>query len=196
MTESDMDREELRRVLRMVEDGKLSGAEADRLLDRLHPDPQQTCPWCAEAIPAAAAVCPACASRLDVGASRGVTPALGGLSKGLIVYLFAVTGIVLLSGLFGIGSMAALTQMCLAGLGLTAAVCMCRHLAVGWVLGTLWAAAQIVAVAAGGGWLNRQVLYLGINFVSGGSGLGLNLVGVILLVLFLKARRADSTEGC
>jgi hypothetical protein len=58
-----------------------------------------------------------------------------------------------------------------------------------WRLGILWAALQIVTVVVHGEVINQQIFHLGMNFQTIVQGLGLNLVGIILLILFIKDKK-------
>jgi hypothetical protein len=190
---TDNGRRDVGDVLRMVSEGKISPEEGEKLLDALErKQTSRRCPWCAETIPATALRCPECHSDLarasgEARPGRGYRT-LGGLSKGLIVYVFVVCGIVLL-GRLGHFTPVGIPQMLLAGLGILAAVLMCKGERAGWGLGVAWSCAQIVEIIVSGTALNRQFLHVGVTFTANGAGFGINLVGIVLLVLFLKAGR-------
>lgn len=186
---------ETKDVLRMVEEGKVSPEEGEKLLNALD-EPKSTarCPYCAEVIPGGVSVCPECRSELR-GSVEAAAPAgprsfrtLGGLSKTLIVYQLAVCGIVILSGIWGFRG-AAIAQMLLAAVGFVSAVLMCKGNKSGWGLAIAWACAQIVVVIVSNIPLNRQLAHLGAHTTTNGDGLGINLVGIVLLILLIAARK-------
>ena len=186
-------REERGRVLDMVASGAVSAAEGERLLDALGEGGDTLrCPYCAETVPAAE-VCAECGTRLDA-AGPGRAPrersfrTLSGLSKFLIIYEIIVCGIVLLS--FGwLRNPLVLSGTLLAVLGLASALLMCKGNRIGWALGIAWACAQAVEIIMQNTILNRQVLTVGFRFAQNGAGLGVNVVGIVLLVMFVLAAR-------
>lgn len=198
--------QEMDRILRLVEEGKVSPAEGERLIASLEAR-QQTmrCPYCAESIPAGLNVCPECATPLAAAsfappaarpASRGLSH-LSGLGKVLVVYTFIVTAIVILTNLSVIMSPAGIFRTGLAVLGVAAAVLICKGRSVGWGLAMLWSGLQIVRITLGGYVLNQQGLAFSFNYSSNGSGFGINFLGILLLVLFIVAsreRRGDLAE--
>jgi hypothetical protein len=196
MTESQND--EVRRILAMVEEGKVTPEEAERLIGSMEQRKNQVrCPFCAEAIPMGSSVCPECNTPLaptadatpsEIGRSGGFH-ALTGLGKFLVIYTFAVCSIVILASVpFGF-SPAWVAQGLLSVFGFVAAVLICKGNPIGWVMGIWWAGLQMIPVTISGMTLNKQFFHFGINFVVNGSGLGINLVGIVLLILFIKARQ-------
>ncbi len=165
--------EEQQRILELVESGKVTPEEGERLLASLEQRSRgrQQCPFCAESIPAEIDPCPECGSAL--GASHVLSPApqnesgfhaLGGLAKFLVCYLFLICGIQFIPPWN-------ITAVLLAALGIVAAVLICKGSRSGWILGILWAGVQIIPIVVG------STIF--------------NLVGVILLILFIKAAPRD-----
>jgi hypothetical protein len=113
--------------------------------------------------------------------------ALPSLGRFLVIYTFFVCGAILLINLFTFGFLHSLPTVLLAGFGLTGAILICKESRIGWILCTLWAGIQIVPVILNGTLLNRQLLHLGISSTMNGNGIGFNLVGLILLILFIKS---------
>lgn len=195
--------EELRKILEMVESGQISADDGAKLLastQQAETAESLSCPYCAESIPIHSGHCPECGSNLNTpvapspNQSRGFQ-ALTGLGKFLVVYTLLVTGIWLISSLL-FGGMR-LTEASLFGgmlslLGLFAGIQILRGHPIGWNLGIAWSALQIVTVIIRGQIVNQQVFRLGANFHANGQGLGINLVGIILLILFIKAKSAQS----
>lgn len=200
--------EEMRRILEMVESGRISAAEGARLLESAsHSSGSGTirCPYCAERVEPANGFCPECRSNLNAG-TPGRTPtaggfgALTGLGKFLVLYTLLVTGFWLASLLFfGHGffalSIPTLCGTALSILGLAAGIMILKGRPAGWTLGILWSALQIVVVIIGYEAINRQVFHLGADFNTNGSGFGINLVGIILLILFIKAKNDNNPEA-
>ncbi|MCK4565161.1 MAG: hypothetical protein KAU94_10865 [Verrucomicrobia bacterium] len=189
--------DEQQRILELVESGKVTPEEGERLLASLEQRSRghQQCPFCAESIPSETTLCPECGSALGANhASPAMVQngsgfhALGGLGKFLVCYTFLVCG---LMWLLSLGHFRPSIALLLAALGIVAAVLICKGSRTGWVLGTLWAGVQILPIVAAGAILNRQILHLGILSTTNGSGIGFNLVGVILLILFIKATPRD-----
>ena len=185
--------DEQQRILGLVESGKVTPEEGERLLASLEQRSRgrQQCPFCAESIPAEIAACPECGSALGANhASPAMVQngsgfhALGGLAKFLVCYLFLICGIQFIPPWN-------ITAVLLAALGIVAGVMICKGSRTGWGLGTLWAGVQILPIVAAGAILNRQILHLGILSTTNGSGIGFNLVGLVLLILFIKATPRD-----
>ncbi len=179
----------------MVQSGKVTPEEGERLLMSLEQrtGEQRQCPYCAETIPARALVCPECESALTAPRDPGFVPQAGrgfhgltGLGKFLVCYTFLMCGLVCLYGI-GRFSPQGIPPILLALLGITGAILICKGSRTGWALGTIWAAAQIVVVVVNFHVLNRQILLWGTKKVTNGDGLGFNLVGLILIILFVKA---------
>jgi len=196
MESDDSQRSERQRILDMVQSGAVSPEEADRLLESLEQrgKARQRCPYCAEEIPAGVALCPECNSSLGgqsaaSGLQRSGTGfhSLSSLGKFLVCYTLLICGIVLV---FAIAhcSPATVSGMILAALGIASGILMCKGSAAGWWLGALWGGIQILPVVVANTVLNRQVLHLGVLSTTNGSGFGVNAVGIVLLVLFLKDR--------
>ena len=82
----------------------------------------------------------------------------------------------------------ALSLLDYALLGLLAGIQILRGKSIGWNLGIAWSALQIVTVIIHRQIVNQQVFHLGANYHTNGQGFGINLVGIILLVLFIKAK--------
>lgn len=187
--------EELKRILDMVENGSISPAEGTRLMDSLRlpvKSPSVTCPYCAETIRAGSRHCPECGSNLEASLASpagraGSFHALSGLGRFLVIYTLVISGIKLLS-LFAAFSLPGFIGCLLAAIGLTAGILILKGHPAGWNLGIAWAALQFITVIIHGQVLNIQVLHLGFNFNVNGQGFGVNLVGLILLILFIKAR--------
>lgn len=184
-------RDEQQRILDMVQSGTVTPEEGARLLDSLEQRSRgrQQCPFCAESIPGEVASCPECGSALgaqimpvETQQSGNGFHALGGTGKFLVCYTFLICGVVLLRGLFHFS-----LSMVLAGLGIIGAVLICKGSRAGWRLATLWAGLQIIPVVLNGITLNQQLLHLGMVSTPNGSGFGFNLVGLILLILFIKS---------
>ena len=179
--------DEQQRILELVESGKVTPEEGERLLASLEQRSRgrRVCPFCAETIPAETTPCPECGSAL--GASPLAIPqnengfhALGGLGKFLVCYMFLVCGLQFIPSWN-------ITAVLLATLGIFSAALICKGSPTGWMLGKLWAGIQIIPVVLNGIFLNQQGLDLKILSTTNGSGIGFNLVGVILLILFVKA---------
>jgi len=189
---------EQERILGLVESGKVTPVEGERLLSSLerHGLDSGKCPFCAETIPAVIDVCPECGSALNAytssqamwrsGAGFG---ALGGLGKFLVCYMFMICGLTILLPPW---CFSLRVELMLAVLGIVAAVLICKGCRSGWVLGILWAGAQIVMVVVNGVMINRQLLHLGITWTANGNGMGFNLVGLVLFVLLIKAASRKS----
>ena len=180
---------EQQRILGLVESGKVTPEEGERLLASLEQRTRsrQICPFCAETIPAETALCPECGSAL--GATQASPTgtqggngfhALGGLGKFLVIYTFLVCGLQFIPSWN-------IAAVLLAMLGIFAAVLICKGSPAGWTLAKLWAGIQIIPVVLNGIFLNQQGLDLKILFTTNGSGIGFNLIGLILLILFIKA---------
>ena len=192
-----------RRILEMVESGKVSAAEGARLLESTRTTGgtgTMKCPFCAETVLPRAGICPECNSNVHVApipsASATGFHALTGLGKFLVIYTLLITGFWLVSTLLAGGHFFSMSPQTVIGsllavLGLVSGIMIIKGKPVGWGLGILWAILQIVEIIANYQPLNRQVLHLGINTVTNGSGLGINLLGIILLVLFIKAKNAN-----
>jgi hypothetical protein len=185
---------EQNRILEMVASGKVTPTEGERLLALLdqRSGRRRVCPFCAETIPAETSICPECGSVLTTATAAPVKAqngfhALPGLGRFLVIYTFFVCGAVLLINLFSFGFLHSLSTVLLAGLGLTGAILICKESRMGWILCTLWAGIQIVPIILNGTLLNQQLLHLGVFSTSNGSGIGFNLVGLILLILFIKS---------
>lgn len=195
--------EEIKRILDMIESGKITAAEAARLLETARPAQRaaenKVCPFCAENIPAHNDPCPECGSHLKGSASHGDTGtgfhALSTFSKSMVIYTLVVSGFVLATG-FVPGNKVLyqmdILNLLLAGLGLTAGILMFKGKAAGWGLAMLWAALQIITIVVHSEVINQQVFHFGINFHTNGQGLGINLVGIILLILLIKAKPAGN----
>lgn len=188
--------EEIKRVLAMVESGRISPAEGARLLESTKTSAMSgtaTCPYCAEPIPAGSGICPECSSKLTpftAAPSPGNGfQALSGLGKFLVVYTLLVTGYTLLHLFFKFDLNSATTVL-LATLGLAAGILILKGRPSGWKLGMLWAALQIIPIIVHYQPINEQFFHFGIKSQTNGQGLGFNLVGVILLILFIKAKPA------
>jgi hypothetical protein len=195
---------ERQRILEMVQTGAVTPEEGERLLSSLEQriGQRQRCPYCAEDIPANVGICPECQTTLAT-ASQGARPPQGGsgfhslrgLGKFLVIYTFLVCGVALLLNTSGFGFMGvAFLQKVLAILGIVGAVMLCKGVGAGRALCILWAALQIIPFAVNGVVLNRQFLHVGIMSTSNGSGLGFNVVGLALLILFIKA--VPSADAC
>jgi predicted amidophosphoribosyltransferase len=189
--------EEIKRVLDMVESGRISAAEGAALLESAQTfttSETTTCPYCAESIASDGGICPECGSNLAIpftappSAGSGFQ-ALSGLGKFLVVYTLLVSGYILLHLFFKFDSNSAFTAL-LAALGLAAGIMILRDHPSGWKLGMLWSALQIVPVIIHYQPINEQFFHLGIKNHVNGQGLGFNLVGLILLILFIKAKPA------
>ena len=192
--------EETRRILDMIENGSISAAEGARLLESARPARSagsMTCPYCAESIPAGSASCPECRSTLDTISNRSADGSgwhsLSGLGRFLALYSILVGTIGLASTLLHGGTMGpwlfSLSGSLLSALGLLAGVLMLKGRSAGWGLGMLWSALQIVTVVVHGEIINQQIFHLGYSYHVNGHGLGINLVGIILLILFIKDKR-------
>jgi hypothetical protein len=96
---------------------------------------------------------------------------------------------------WGMDSVPGFCQTVLGWLGVAAAVLMMRVHPVGWWLGLVWAIAQVVEIIVENEPLNRQVLFLGGSTTTNGVGLGLNMVGIILVVLYLCVRKQFIREA-
>jgi len=193
---------ELRRILDMVEAGKISPEEAERLIGSLKQESaRMRCPYCAESIPANSPVCPECATPLasqaahtsDIRGPESGFFALSGLGKFLVLYLFAVCTIIMLSlfrhGVFAYPSLS--FQALMAGFGIVAGVLICKGNRAGWTMALWWAGLQIIPVTFDCITPNKQLFHVGVHFTANCGGLGLNLVGVLLLILFFKAKPHD-----
>jgi hypothetical protein len=113
--------------------------------------------------------------------------ALTGLGKFLVIYTLLVSGIKLLSLFFSF-SFGAMVGVLLSVLGLTAGIMILKGRPGGWSLGILWSALQIITIIIRGQIINQQVFHIGMNFNTNGQGMGINLIGIVLLILFIKAR--------
>jgi hypothetical protein len=189
--------EEMKRVLTMIERGQISAAEGARLLESAQTSATTktvTCPYCAEAIPTHSGMCPECKSNLATPVTNHPAGgsgfrSLSGLGKFLVVYTLLVSGYLLLDLFFRFNSVSVITVL-LPALGLTAGIMILKGRSGGWKLGMLWSALQIVPVIVHYQTLNEQLFHLGIKQQTNGLGLGINLVGIILLILFIKAKPA------
>lgn len=187
--------EETKRILEMVQNGRLTAAEGARLLETTLPNVSRAtriCPLCAETIPEDAGQCPECGSNLAValpntGVRYGFN-ALSGLGKFLVIYLFGVCIWELLHAPWALMQPLAWFGEILAVVGIVSGVLILKGRSAGWTLGMVWAALQIVSPSIQGVALTQQVFHLGINFQFNGVGAAINLVGIVLLVLFIKAK--------
>lgn len=184
---------EMRRILQMVEDGTISPDDADRLIDELHGQDTICCPWCAETIPSTETICPECGSDPYHGPNmqplHNITETSLGTLNGVLICYCAVVGLIVgLSCLRNIAHLASICQFSLAVLALFAAYMMFKRNPVGWTLGMVWSGLQIIEVIINRTAINRQFLHVGANFLTNGTGLGINIIGIVLLVLFIKAR--------
>ncbi len=185
---------ETRRILSMVESGKLSAEEADRLLNEMNAAATVTCPWCAEEIPADCRICPECHTALS---SSPPVPAagthervpLGTLNGILLCYTFVVGVIEVISHLGAFTSPAGVVRALLGGLALFAAWLMWKRDLFGWTLGILWSAAQIVLIVLHGAVLNVQFFCFPFITTTNDNGVGLNFLAILLLVLFVVGRK-------
>ena len=105
------------------------------------------------------------------------------------VILFSTFGIIFHVSGFGSGGVVALVLALLGGIG---AILLMKGNSAGWGICMVWSAVQIVPVIVHGHFLNRQVLHVGIISTTSGSGLGLNIVGIVLLSLFVVAKRQST----
>jgi hypothetical protein len=189
---------EMGHILDMVSSGKITPEDGEKLLNALEKSKNNViCPYCAEKIDGSSAVCPECKSNLrenNISVSLGNGKrgrsfhSVGGLSKVLIIYMGVVSIIVLL-GSFGFFSPKSLIPMVMAVLGLIAAVMMWKGNNVGWILGIIWSGLQILEIIVQRFPLNRQFFQVGINTLTNGDGVGINIVGIVLLILFLVVRK-------
>lgn len=187
---------EMKRILDMVESGRISAAEGATLLEsaRISIASEATCPYCAESIPAKSTTCPECDSNLSIPLSTAPVcstgfQSLSGLGKFLIVYTLLVSGYTLWHHFFRFDFNSAATTL-LSGLGLAAGILILKGKQVGWKLGILWSALQIVPIIMYHQTMNQQYFHFGIKNQVNGLGLGLNIIGIILLILFIKAKPA------
>jgi hypothetical protein len=180
---------EAQRILQLIADRQISAAEGEALLDALEGRAQVRCPWCAEEIPGGREVCPECGEA--IGRAPAPAPQVQGLMHGLstLDQVLAVT-VILISGIYLLSHHAFFSQgvaMLLAILGIVSGVLILKRNPLGWTLGIIWSAAQIIEFILAGHAINRQLFHLGGTFQSNGAGLGINLVGVLFLILFIKA---------
>lgn len=192
--------QELQRILSLVADGTITPEEGDRLVESLEKRKDSIrCPFCAERIAAGLEQCPECASILRVPPpphsppfqqTGGGVPAMGGLGKFLLLYTFVVTSIVILTELRALYVPASACRIALAGLGFTAAFLISKGNPAGWTLGAWWGGLQAPLIILGHAVINKQLFTLSLKGSMNGFGLGMNLVGIILLIFFLKAKRA------
>jgi hypothetical protein len=182
--------DEQQRILEMVQSGTVTPEEGARLLASLEQRSRgrRPCPYCAESIPSDVTICPECSSTLGAHMAPAAAQqngngfhALSGLGKFLVCYTFLICGIMLLRGLFHFS-----LSMALAGLGIIGAALICKGSRAGWKLATLWAGIQMIPIAVNGIILNQQLLNMRYIQTTNGSGIGFNLVGLILLILFIK----------
>ncbi len=199
MSVDNAQRAEMTRILEMVQSGRVTPEEGERLLASLEQraGPRRRCPYCAEDISAQAVICPECNSALETGQTRHSAQRTGhgfhsltGLGKFLVCYTFMVCGLV---WVFGIAHFPprGISSMLLALLGIVAAVLICRGSRAGWVLGIIWAAAQIVPIIVNNTVLNRQILLVGNTWTTNGDGAGFNVVGLVLMILFIRAMPSE-----
>lgn len=192
--------EERRRILGLVADRTITAREGDRLLEELRSEETgHRCPYCAEVIPAGLPDCPACQSTFErpVPAVDGVSTfrVLPAGARGLVLYMIVVCSIVTLGSLPHLGQPAALTRLLLAAMGWAAVVGICRRQPAGWTWATWWATLQILEVYWHQAPLNRQFLGISFNVNTGGAmSLGVNLVGILLLVLIRRIDRGAPTR--
>jgi len=189
---------EMGHILDMVSSGKITPEDGEKLLNALEKSKNKMiCPFCAEKIDGGNGVCPECKSNLrdnnttvSLGSGkRGRSfHTVGALSKVLIIYMGVVSIIVLL-GSFGFFSPKSLIPIVLSILGLVAAVMMWKGNNVGWIMGIIWSGLQILVIFVQRFPLNRQFLHVGMNTLTNGDGIGINVVGIILLILFLVVRK-------
>ncbi len=197
----------VQRVLAMVEAGTVAPAEGERLLQALKGTARTTCPYCAESISAEDNRCAECGSVLRVqpgvaGTQPVAVPSgfrwLSALGKAMVIYLFAVSCLVLLSPIgfsfTGFGSRPpGISGMILALMALAAAVMIVSGKAAGWGVAIAWAALQIVPIFVGGVKLNGQFFHMGIHWTTNnGDGFGLNVWSIVLVCLFVAAKRQNA----
>ena len=186
---------EERRILDMIAQGQVSAEEGDDLLQAVTRDAGPAalvkCPWCAEQIPADVTICPQCAEPLveaSYFAQTARSDDLSTLDKCLAIIVLFICGIHLLSNLFHF-SLSGMTGNVLAVTGLCSGIFIFRRKPIGWTLGVIWSALQIVELIFAGAALNRQMFHVGINFNNNGTGLGINILAIVFLYFFLKAKR-------
>lgn len=189
---------ETKRILEMVESGRISAAEGARLLESTRSTDKPgniKCPFCAEMVIPNADICPECHSDLQASTTALALQTLNPIGKFLVIYTVLITGFWMVSSLLSGGAFSFSPQtvigFLLSALGMTAGIMLIKGNPTGWSLGILWSALQIVEIIVNYQPLNRQVLQLGANFHTNGRGLGINLLGIILLVLFIKAKNAN-----
>jgi hypothetical protein len=194
-------KEEIKRVLDMVESGRISAAEGAALLESAQSFSgiEITCPYCAESISAGSRICPECGSNLAAPVSTPQCAGSGfqsltGLGKFLVVYTLLVSGQTLLQHFFRFDFASAISVL-LSGLGLAAGILILKGRAAGWKLALWWSALQIIPIIIRYLTINEQFFHFGIKNQVNGMGLGLNLIGLILLILFIKAKPLRQQEG-
>ena len=198
MDMAETENDERQRILDMVQSGMVSPEEGERLLTSLErrSSVRQRCPFCAEELPAQAGICPECKTPLylnSTGESRqpggNGFHSLTGLGKFLVCYTIMICALVWLLTPLYYGGGILLVKM-LALLGLAGAVLICKGVRAGWILCMFWAGLQMISFIVNGVTLNRQILHVGINWTTNGSGFDFNVVGLVLLILFIKAKVA------
>ena len=198
-----------KRILEMVESGRISAAEGTRLLESTRTTGESEpikCPFCAETVVSRAGICPECGSHVHTTPSAtapsvaaGGFHALTGLGKFLVIYTLLITGFwlastLLFGGRFFYLSPQSVIGSLLAALGMASGIMLIKSNPSGWNLGILWAALQIVEIIIHYQPINRQVLHLSANTHTNGIGFGINVVGIILLILFIKAKTANHSD--
>jgi len=102
--------------------------------------------------------------------------------------MFVVCTIVLLAGSGWGLSLHDIVPAVLAGLGIVSAVLLCKGRPLGWSLAILWAALQVPVISVNDVELNNQIFGFDITQTTNGTSIGLDVVGVVLLIIAIVAR--------
>lgn len=201
--EQEVDPAEKDRILAMVEGGKISPEEGDELIEALRASSKTVkCPYCAEEVSPRQRKCPECDSTIMLEGEVQKAPAQSqrvpsGKISLFLAYYMLIIGIIVFSLYWPHHHKAlifALPMKLMALMAVISAILILKKNIIGWYLGAAWSALQIILLYTSYTCINKQFFVLQINFLTNGNGLGLNFVGIILLILFIAAWKEWSTK--
>jgi hypothetical protein len=200
--QKELDPVEEERIQAMVESGKISREEGDELIEALKASSKTVkCPYCAEEVSPRNRKCPECDSDIifeapnqaSSGRQRKSAPRV--INGILIVYMLVVGALILVFRWPPNQTLLFLPMKLMAVMAITSAILMIYDKKLGWYLGIIWSCLQIVLIYMSFGCLNKQFFVLQYYFLFNGNGIGINLVGIILLVLFIIAGKESQKNS-
>ena len=192
LQKKELDPVEKERIQAMVESGKISSEEGNELIEALKASSKTVkCPYCAEEVSPRNRKCPECDSDIIIapsnqassGRQRKSAPRV--INGILIVYMLVVGALILVFRWPPNQTLLFLPMKLMAVMAITSAILMIYDKKLGWYLGIIWSCLQIVLIYFSFGCINKQFFVLQYYFLFNGNGIGINLVGIILLVLFI-----------